>query len=573
MASESAALGARPIDTEMELMALSFDATYYFQNRPDVLKAFIESGAASAYEFALAHYNNHGWKEGANPNEVFNTDEYLTNNPDVKDAGVNPFTHYTTHGQAEGRAPNATFPALADFDWETYVNSNPDLQAAGITTKEAAYDHYITYGHAENRPGAPDNSEFKLNKAIDALKAATDARAEALAAAAKLDNGNESDGDTALTDTALEAFVAGYTAADLEAEVTGAESRLNTAQATLSTARAVDTDAKLQQNYDDALKAVNDDATAKALLQARTDARADLDADKAENGGDLDVLVALRDGLVKAIAEGLATTTEVDSAAPVTVANLLDALNSAIAAGTTGTLVADIADYDNLTELEDTAAEAAADVLVNRDTLADAVVTAENALGGDALGGTLVAAEGALETRDGLIQDVEDAQAWLAEIKAAAEAYDSADAAYEAAVDALEDLGYNAPETLGATFTGTDEGDILVYEDPETGTLTSSIADFGVSGDDMIVFGKEFKLVKLDETPDFTKGKLGDVAALEIFYEQVGDDTILYVEDDSYDATVPSAAGFTGNTITLVGVDASSITFENGILRVVTDVA
>ncbi|TWG65313.1 hypothetical protein [Aminobacter sp. J44] len=61
----------------------------------------------SPYEFALSHYNLHGWREGANPHPVFDTKEYLDANPDVKAAGVNPFDHFNNHGLAEGRAPSS----------------------------------------------------------------------------------------------------------------------------------------------------------------------------------------------------------------------------------------------------------------------------------------------------------------------------------------------------------------------------------------------------------------------------------------------------------------------------------
>lgn len=124
-------------------MSMLFDATYYMDARPDVLNAYINSGAQAGTgmswaAFAEQHYNTFGWKEGYNPNATFNTQEYLEANTDVLEAGVNPFQHYLTFGVSEGRAPNAGTPKRDDFDWETYVAANADLQAAGIDTAEEA---------------------------------------------------------------------------------------------------------------------------------------------------------------------------------------------------------------------------------------------------------------------------------------------------------------------------------------------------------------------------------------------------------------------------------------------------
>ncbi|WP_305790850.1 bluetail domain-containing putative surface protein [Pannonibacter sp. P2PFMT1] len=139
-------------------MALAFDATYYLSARPDVFNAFVATAGSTGLtwaQFAERHYDNHGRFEGANPNTTFNTKDYLTANPDVAAAGVNPFTHFMNFGAAEGRAPSATFPSFASFDDKAYLAANADLAAAGITTKNAAYAHFVKHGQFEGRPGAP----------------------------------------------------------------------------------------------------------------------------------------------------------------------------------------------------------------------------------------------------------------------------------------------------------------------------------------------------------------------------------------------------------------------------------
>lgn len=142
-------------------MALSFDATYYMSARPDVLTAYIGAGAEvgtgmSWAQFAEQHYNDFGWKEGYNPNAIFDTTEYLAANIDVLNAGVNPFQHYLQFGAYEKRAPSDSFISFEDFDWETYLAANSDLTDAGIDTAEAAYGHYVIFGQFEVRDGKPE---------------------------------------------------------------------------------------------------------------------------------------------------------------------------------------------------------------------------------------------------------------------------------------------------------------------------------------------------------------------------------------------------------------------------------
>ena len=74
--------------------SILFDPAYYLLNNPDVRDADIDP---------LLHFIDYGWKEGRNPSQKFNTRYYLETNPDVKLSGVNPLVHYLQHGQKEGR--------------------------------------------------------------------------------------------------------------------------------------------------------------------------------------------------------------------------------------------------------------------------------------------------------------------------------------------------------------------------------------------------------------------------------------------------------------------------------------
>lgn len=75
----------------------------------------------------------------------FDRQWYLEAYPDVAEAGVDPATHYRTAGFREGRQPNALFNS------EAYLAVNPDL--AGY--EDDLFLHYVFFGAAEGRPLAP----------------------------------------------------------------------------------------------------------------------------------------------------------------------------------------------------------------------------------------------------------------------------------------------------------------------------------------------------------------------------------------------------------------------------------
>jgi len=66
---------------------------------------------------------------------------YLSNNDDVKQAGVNPLKHYFFQGGFEGRNPGP------DFESAFYLNQNPDVNQSGTNPLL----HYILYGKEEGR--------------------------------------------------------------------------------------------------------------------------------------------------------------------------------------------------------------------------------------------------------------------------------------------------------------------------------------------------------------------------------------------------------------------------------------
>lgn len=162
-------------------MSLSFDATFYQSNRPDVYNAFIATAGSTGQtwaEFAQAHYNTFGRFEGSDPSASFSTTYYLTTYPDVAAAGVNPFDHFLANGALEMRQPYSDFPT-SSFVPATYAAANPDLAAAGVTSDAALYQHWVIHGQFEGRSGAPavdtpsNGQTFTLTTGVDTIAGTT----------------------------------------------------------------------------------------------------------------------------------------------------------------------------------------------------------------------------------------------------------------------------------------------------------------------------------------------------------------------------------------------------------------
>jgi hypothetical protein len=131
---------------------LGFSDSYYLSQNPDVAAAVAAGAFASGYQ----HFTQHGAREGRNPNNTFNSEYYLIANPDVANAIASgllssAFEHYQSFGWSEGRKPSTDFVGLTEFDYNQYLSAYPDLEAAGITTPNQAYLHYIEFGASEQR--------------------------------------------------------------------------------------------------------------------------------------------------------------------------------------------------------------------------------------------------------------------------------------------------------------------------------------------------------------------------------------------------------------------------------------
>lgn len=93
-----------------------FDANYYLLQNPDVRQADIDP---------LWHFIRFGWKEGRGPNPNFSCNYYNETHHDVKRSQMNPLAHYVKFGESENRSTNVRLPSK-------------NIQPAGLVSKNQA---------------------------------------------------------------------------------------------------------------------------------------------------------------------------------------------------------------------------------------------------------------------------------------------------------------------------------------------------------------------------------------------------------------------------------------------------
>lgn len=150
--------------------AEEFDPAYYLSENPDVKEADVDPHD---------HYLQSAISEQRNPSAAFSTSYYLKTNPSLLEHGLNPLVHYLLHGRATGRHP---LPPIddsqvceitglsrkqqlqlirnsAEFDEEYYNTIYSDLKIGGLD----AATHYLETGYLENRnPSAVFSTKYYL---------------------------------------------------------------------------------------------------------------------------------------------------------------------------------------------------------------------------------------------------------------------------------------------------------------------------------------------------------------------------------------------------------------------------
>jgi len=222
---------------------------------------------------------------------------------------------------------------------------------------------------------------------------------------------------------------------------------------------------------------------------------------------------------------------------------LLAAGNANLTAQATLTAATDV---DNAADQTLAGIDGGADALK---AVADAEAIVANPAATEAQRVEVLGTAGAQAAIDALTEaqdDLEAAQAIEAQYESLIEARDAAIAKFEA-------NDFNEPQMLdGVTAFGRTGSDIFVVGEADT----VSITNFGRSGDDVLFVGSGYTLNEGDVTKD------GVATALEVFFTQRGNNTIVTIETEAY--------GSNANTdlvqITLTGVDADDLTFANGII-------
>jgi len=165
--------------------------------------------------------------------------------------------------------------------------------------------------------------------------------------------------------------------------------------------------------------------------------------------------------------------------------------------------------------------------------------------------GLVVSEQADVAAAQKVITDLATAVEAEAEAQALSDELESLIAARKVISDDFITAKYKAPVTVDGSLFATTDADIFV-----AGDVNGSISSFGRSGDDVLYIGSGYTL----NTGALTTG---NNAALEVFFTQQGNNTIVTIETETFGSSTSSDAKV---VITLTGVDAADLTFENGII-------
>lgn len=167
------------------------------------------------------------------------------------------------------------------------------------------------------------------------------------------------------------------------------------------------------------------------------------------------------------------------------------------------------------------------------------------------LAAALTAANAAVKTASDNITNFNKALAELSVAEGRVTQYNALQASIDTATGVFTSRNYTIQNVDAASEIGSSNSDIFM-----AGTVDSQISLFGLQGSDSLFIGDKYTMVK---------GALstGNNAVLEAFVTQSGTDTLVRLEKTAFgsSAAVPEIV-----TITLVGVDASTIQLNNGII-------
>ena len=159
-----------------------FDSEYYLSFNPDVKEAFGDD-----WYLALKHFVYHGMSEGRVAKKDFQVQAYRANYPDLEKAFGDDwaayFRHYLEHGIYEGRTltrpsgsendPTVLLPesmlSSPIFVAGYYLDSYPDLKNAFGNNTVLARDHFLTMGMKEARQACDNFNPVYYRKKYEDL--------------------------------------------------------------------------------------------------------------------------------------------------------------------------------------------------------------------------------------------------------------------------------------------------------------------------------------------------------------------------------------------------------------------
>lgn len=372
-----------------------------------------------------------------------------------------------------------------------------DDAQAEVATAQAAFD--TAQGELAAAQASFDTAGTELAAAQTAFDTASDNRDAAQSAV------DTATANRATAQGAVDAAAAAHTAA--QATLTSAEGALAAAGAVLADAQAtLDT---AQQAFDDA------------------------GTDVTEAQGAFDAAVAAETAAGEALTQAEADVTEAEGVRD-SAASAQESAQAELAL-----------ELENQAEAQSALDEAAA-----------AVAAAEISDEDIALVEQVVAAETALANAQGMVQERAELREGLADADELVAALQALDEDVDAAVQVLEDMGYGAPQVVeGEAEVGTEANDIFLMQGDD-GVIT----DF--SAGDLLFVGEGYTLAAVEEGADLNgAGTAGSVTDREIFVQQDGADTVLWIEAESF-AGNDKTGEFDGNIVRLEGVDATQVTIE-----------
>ncbi|MDE8348612.1 MAG: hypothetical protein POG74_03895 [Acidocella sp.] len=146
-------------DEDITIIAASglFTEEWYIKENPDVARSGINP---------LVHYVRHGASEGRTPFKGFNATRYLANAEAYGHVNRNPLAHFILHGSPEDlllkgllskfstrsvRQAMDRLEALPIFNLEDYLTLNQDIKPTGGNMDVDPLNHAVVYGFPEGR--------------------------------------------------------------------------------------------------------------------------------------------------------------------------------------------------------------------------------------------------------------------------------------------------------------------------------------------------------------------------------------------------------------------------------------